>query len=92
MNQDLAMQVIITVTKDGRLSVNGFPNNLHGALQVIHGAHDAIVQYFISKVKAGEMDDQGNVVESKIMKPDILINPVGIPVGTRGLKYGLFKK
>jgi len=92
MNQDLAMQVTINITKDGKLSVSGFPNNLQGALQVIHGASDAIVQYFIGKAKAGEMDDQGNVVESKIMKPDILINPVGIPVGTRGSKYGLFKK
>ncbi len=92
-NQDLAMQVTINITKDGKLSVNGFPNNLQGAQQVIHGAHDAIVQYFIGKAKAGEMDDNGNVIESKIVKPDRpLLRPVGVPMGIRGRKDGLFKR
>lgn len=87
-NQDLAMQIIITVTKDGRLSVNGFPNNLQGALQVIHGAHDAITAYFIGKAKAGEMDDKGNVIESKIIKPD---RPILMPnvMPMNGRKDGL---
>ena len=90
-NTDLAMQVTINVTKDGRLNVNGFPTNLQGAQQVLHGASDAITAYFIGQAKAGKLDDQGNVIESKIIpanKPILMPNVMPM----NGRKDGLYKK
>lgn len=95
-NQELSMQVVIAITNDGRLSVNGFPKNLQHAQQIIHGANDAINNYFIMQAKDGKLDDKGNVIESKIIpvKQPIIRMDAKQHMGPRpiGKKDGLYRK
>ena len=67
-----AVKIIITLTQDGRVSVAGFPNNLHQAMGLIDAAKTAVVKHFIEKANAGNLDENGNINE-RIIKPEILI-------------------
>ncbi len=75
--EELAIQIIINVGVDGRLSVSGFPNNVTQAQNILHSTSDAINNYFIEAAKAGKLDDKGNVVKSNIIQPDKpIIQPI----------------
>lgn len=52
------------------MSVAGFPANYHIAIDIMNGASKAVTSHFMAKAANGEIDQLGNIVESKIIKPD----------------------
>ena len=91
---ELQMQVTINVMKDGRIGVGGFPTNFMQASQIMHAAHDSVMNYFIEQAKAGKLDDKGTVIESKIIqpkKPILKLNAKQHRMGPRVKKDGLYK-
>ena len=68
-----SVKIVITLTQDGRVSVGGFPNNLHQAIGVLDAAKNAIVNHFIDKAKGGNLDDKGNVTDERIIKPSLIV-------------------
>lgn len=72
--------VIVTVTQhsDGNVFVKGFPSHLGTALGVMFNAIVAVVSYFIDNARAGKLNDDGFVSESKIIQPKSnIIHPGG---------------
>ena len=64
------IKMTITLTRNGQINVNGFPKNVHQAVQVMTDAQKAIINYFIERATNGELDQIGNVTDGKIVMPD----------------------
>ena len=56
------MKITILTTKDGGVSVTGFPANFQQAQLIMHGAARAVAHHFVCKARAGELDADGTVV------------------------------
>jgi len=88
------MQVVIQVTKDGRVGVSGFPKNVIDAMKIMHAATGSVIEFFGNHAKDGKLDKMGTIIESKIIQPKMpVIVPGNQPVpGPRMRKDGLYKK
>lgn len=80
MNDQLkksAYQIVITVGQDGRVEVIGFPVNYNAAMQIMGAGTARVAQHFVNKARDGEVDDNLNLQNSRIIKPKIKvkINP-----------------
>lgn len=63
-----AVKILIAITNEGKMSVTGFPLNVHTAQKIMQGATGTVMNYFIEGARAGNMDEAGNVTKSKIIK------------------------
>jgi hypothetical protein len=71
-------QIKITALSDGSVNINGFPNNLKVTLDMMTAGTQAVISHFISKAKEGNLDDNNNIIPSKILTPDKkLVNAQG---------------
>lgn len=62
-------QVLITISKNGDVNVQGFPDNVAAANDFISKANLALWGYFINEAAAGRVDNRGNVIRTKIEVP-----------------------
>jgi len=69
----VTLKIDIELLDNGQIRVNGFPKNTQQAVNIMNAATGTIINYFIEKAKDGEIDQMGNVIDSKIIKPDNLI-------------------
>ena len=69
----VTLRIDIELLDNGQIRVNGFPKNTQQAVNIMNAATGTIINYFIEKAKDGEIDQLGNVIDSKIIKPDNLI-------------------
>ena len=63
-------QMRITIMNNGSVNVNGFPTDLREARHWLFMAEEAIMNYFINKAKAGELDENNRVIQKKIITKD----------------------
>lgn len=74
-------QMKITIMNDGSVNVNGFSKDLYMALHWLSRAEVAIIDYFINKAKAGDLDDNNRVIQKKILtKDNSLVGADGRPL------------
>ena len=69
----VTLRIGIEILDNGNIRVNGFPKNTQQAIQIMNAATGTIINYFMEKAVAGELDEMGNVTSSNIIKPDNLI-------------------
>jgi len=69
----VALRISIELLDNDQIRVNGFPQNVQQAIQIMNAATGTIINFFIEKAVAGELDQMGNVSSSNIIKPDNLI-------------------
>jgi hypothetical protein len=71
-------QIKITALSNGSVNINGFPNSLKVTLDMITAGAQAVISHFISKAKEGNLDDNNNIIPSKILTQDKkLVNAQG---------------
>lgn len=63
------MQMKVTLLSNQTIRVNGIPQNLDTALDILAGATKAVVQHFVLKAKEGKLDDKNKIVQDKIFVP-----------------------
>ena len=74
-------QMKITLLDNGGIAVNGFPNNLESAQDWLSAAAKVVVRHFISKAKAGELDENNRIIEKSIIVPNkTLVDGNGKPL------------
>ena len=64
------MQMKITLLSNQTISVNGIPQDLNTALDILAGASKAVVLHFVRRAKEGKLDDKNRIVQDKILMPD----------------------
>lgn len=64
------IQMKITILSNKTLTINGAPDNLDVALQVLADAARVTINLFIDKAKEGQLDDENNLIDTKIISPD----------------------
>ncbi len=69
LKEAYVVKMTIMVTRNGQISVNGFPKNIHQAADVMDSAKKAIINYFLEKATNGNLDQLGNVTDEKIIMP-----------------------
>lgn len=62
-------RLVLTVFDNGKLSVAGIPPSLRVAIGMLYDANLTISTHFVEKAKAGELDENNNLVMSDIIKP-----------------------
>ena len=76
----IELKVTIEILENNQIRVNGFPKNTQQAINLMNAATGTIINYFLEKASAGEIDMHGNVIESNIIKPKnnlIVLPPKG---------------
>ena len=74
-------QMKITLLDNGGIAVNGFPSNLEVAQEWLSAAAKVVVRHFISKAKAGELDEHNRIIEKTIIVPNkTLVDGNGKPL------------
>ena len=63
-------QIKITALSDGSVNINGFPNSLKTTLDMMTAGTQAVISHFINKAKEGNLDDNNNIIPSKIVALD----------------------
>ena len=69
-------QIRINFLSNGSVNVQGFPNNLDMALNLIDQAKNIVVKWFIQKAKENRLNDKNTVDAGNIVVPKgVLIKP-----------------
>jgi len=64
-----AIKVEIIIGPDGRVNVAGFPSNYAMAMEIMTKAAVRVGAHFIGKARAGEVDENYNLVRPRIIQP-----------------------
>lgn len=64
--------IIIDVFDNGVVQVKGFPMDFSNAISLMYAGTTAVVNYFLSKAREGNLDDRGRVDE-RIIVPDLKV-------------------
>jgi len=62
----------INVDAAGRVQVRVFPSKLASALNMLDAGRNAVVEHFVMAARKGELDEDGNLKESRIVKPELV--------------------
>lgn len=74
-------QIKITIMDDGGVSVIGFPPSLDITREWIAAGDRVVVRHFIKLASDGKLDENGNVIEKKILTADkTLVDAHGNPI------------
>lgn len=65
----VAGKIQITMLANGRVEVDGFPNNLMMAMEVMQAGIRRLAQHFMVAAIEGDVDKDGNLNQSNIIKP-----------------------
>ena len=60
-------QMVIKQMDNGTVSLNGCPANLNAALGLISSINNTIVNLFIEKAKANDLDNNNTIKQSQII-------------------------
>lgn len=62
-------RLVLTVFNNGKMSVAGIPPSLKVAIGMLYDANVSICNHFVEKAKAGELDENNDLIKSNIVKP-----------------------
>lgn len=66
-------EVRIIVYPDNRIEVRGFPTNLIAAMNIMNAGATRVAQHFAIQAKEGNLDDNLNLEQSRIIKPKMQV-------------------
>jgi len=63
-------QIHITAMSDGSTNITGFPTTFAVATKIMRAATDAVINHFFKEAMAGNLDENGTIIPSKIVTPN----------------------
>lgn len=66
-------EVKIIVYPDNRIEVRGFPMNLIAAMNIMNAGTARVAQHFAIQAKEGNLDENLNLEQSRIIKPKMQV-------------------
>ncbi len=62
-------RLVLTVFDNKQMAVAGIPQDIKTAIGMLYDANVAIVKHFFEKARAGQLDENDCIIQSKIIEP-----------------------
>ena len=66
----VAIEIKIQVARDGRVEVQGFPNNFNQTMEIMQAGMRRVAGYFVAMAREGKVDEKFNLEQNRIVKPN----------------------